>query len=42
LVKPIAKIYSQGFQENAFHIFLNFIPFSMHFRNLHEVLENQK
>jgi hypothetical protein len=34
LVKPIAKIYSQGFQGKLFHIFLSCIPFLMHFRNL--------
>jgi hypothetical protein len=39
LVKPIAKIYSQGLYINLFHIFLNFIPFSMYFRSLHHFLK---
>jgi hypothetical protein len=44
LVKPIANIYSQGFQGNLFHIFLSFILFSMHFLALNEFPEilNQK
>jgi hypothetical protein len=39
LVQPIAKIYSQGFYRNLFHIFPNFILFPMHFRVLNEFLE---
>jgi hypothetical protein len=41
LIKPIAKIYSQGFQEILFHIFMSFISFSMHFRILNEFLEKK-
>jgi hypothetical protein len=34
-----AKIYSQGFYRNLFHIFLSFISFSMHFQNLYIFLK---
>jgi hypothetical protein len=40
-----AKIYSQGFYRNLFHIFLSFISFSMHFQNLYifsEILQPEK
>jgi hypothetical protein len=39
LLKPIAKIYSRGFQVNLFCIFLRFILFSMNFRILYKFLE---
>jgi hypothetical protein len=39
LVKPIVKIYPQGFYRNLFHIFLSFISSCMDFRILNEFLE---
>jgi hypothetical protein len=39
LVKPITKIYSQGFYRNVFRIFQSLIVFSKYFRSLYEFLE---
>jgi hypothetical protein len=39
LVKPIVKIYSQGFYRNLFCIFMSFISFSMHFRISKKILD---
>jgi hypothetical protein len=41
LAKPIAKIYSQGFYRNLFHIFPSVISFSTNLRILSKFLEIQ-
>jgi hypothetical protein len=39
LIKPITKIYSQGFYRNLFHIFQSLIAFYTYFRTVKEFSE---